>query len=111
VPELQRIKVAALELERHVQTVVYADEVVVGGKPAPEVFERVCHELGVPPRRSVMVGDDAIADVLGGRSAGLRTIWLQRPNRTAPPPGAADAVVQSLSEVPLVAPRLLDDLP
>jgi FMN phosphatase YigB (HAD superfamily) len=109
VPELQRIKVAALDLERHVDTIVYADEIAAGGKPAPIVFARVCEELGVPPRRCVMVGDDGIADVHGGRVAGMWTIWVQRPNRPPPPPGDADAVAQSLAEVPDLAARLLGD--
>jgi putative hydrolase of the HAD superfamily len=108
-PELQRIKVAALGLDARVDAVVYADEWVAGGKPALDVFARICDDLGVPSARCVMVGDDGVADVQGGRAAGMRTIWLQRPNRSSPPQGTADATVQSLAEVPAIAARLIGD--
>jgi putative hydrolase of the HAD superfamily len=108
-PDLQRIKVASLGLVSRVDAIVFADEVATGGKPAPEVFARMCAELGLPPCRCVMVGDDGVADVQGGHAAGLWTIWLQRPGRPHPPPGTADAVVQSLEEVPAVAARLVGD--
>ena len=109
IPELQRIKIAALGLETLVDRLVIADEVVPGGKPAPIVFARICDVLRVPPERSVMVGDDGMADAWGGREAGLRTIWLRRPNRPEPPADAADAVVDSLREVPAVAERLVGE--
>ena len=109
IPELQRRKVEGLGIATRVDAVVYADEIVEYGKPAREVFARVCELLCVPPWRAVMVGDDPRADVVGGRQAGLRTIWLQRPNRSAPPPWAVDAVVESLADVPTLAARLLGD--
>jgi len=108
-PGLQRIKVAALDLDARVDAIVYADELVAGGKPALDVFARIAADLGVPPGRCVMVGDDGVADVQGGHAAGMRTIWLRRPNRPSPPEGTADAIVQSLAEVPAIAARLIGD--
>lgn len=106
-PELQRIKVAALGLEQSTDAIVYADELVPGGKPAAEAFAAICRQLGVPAGRSVMVGDDAAADTEGGHAAGMHTIWVRRPNRTAPRVETAGAIVDSLSEVPEVAARLV----
>jgi putative hydrolase of the HAD superfamily len=110
IPELQRRKIDGLGVAGAVDAVVCADELAEGGKPAGIVFAHVCRALGVPPGRAVMVGDDATADVGGGRTAGLRTIWLRRPNRIAPPAAAVDAVVDTLEDVPHVAARLLGDL-
>ena len=109
VPELQRRKIDGLGLSAYVDAIVYADALAEGGKPAQIVFEHACRALGVPAARAVMVGDDSNADVVGGRDAGLRTIWLKRPNRSQPPSSAVDAVVETLSDVPVVAARLLGD--
>lgn len=106
-PELQRIKVAALGLEPRVDVIVYADELVPGGKPAPAVFEAVSRQLGVRPGRCVMVGDDGVADMQGGRRAGMHTIWMSRPARPTPPHGTVDAVLESCADLPRVAGQLI----
>jgi putative hydrolase of the HAD superfamily len=111
-PEIQRAKVEALDLASRVDALVYADELVPGGKPAPAVFRRMLDDLSVAPRQAVMVGDNPACDVAGGRSAGMRTIRLRRP---AFPVHAgedeADEVVGDLAEVPAVAARLLGERP
>jgi putative hydrolase of the HAD superfamily len=109
IPSLQRHKVAALGVEDQADALVYADEIVAGGKPALEAFAAVCERLRVEPERSVMVGDDGGADIAGGRAAGLRTIWIRRHRSVIPPAGTADAVLDSLAAVPLVAARLLGE--
>ena len=91
-PELQRIKVAALGLEPRVDAIVYADELVPGGKPAPEVFERIADDLGVRARTLRDGGRRRGGRCPGGHAAGMRTIWLRRPNRPSPPKGTADAM-------------------
>lgn len=109
-PEIQRAKIEALGLASRVDSVVFADELVPGGKPAPAVFGRILDDLAVPPHRAVMVGDNPECDVTGGRRAGMRTIRLRRP---AFPVHAgaeeADEVVGDLADVPASAARLLGD--
>ncbi|MCB9070797.1 MAG: HAD-IA family hydrolase [Calditrichae bacterium] len=56
----------------------YFDAVIGGGmeiplKPAPDGIVYLCQKLGVPPHRTVMVGDSA-TDILAGKSAGTATV-------------------------------------
>ena len=50
-------------------------------KPEPELFRRACSDLGVDPRRTLMVGDNPARD--GGAAAlGCRTLILAGEHRT-----------------------------
>lgn len=107
-PEIQRAKVEALSLGPLLDAVVFADELAPGGKPAPETFEAVLHDLGVPAAHAVMVGDHPECDVAGGRRAGMRTIRVRRPAfAVVAEEDEADAVVTDVEEVPAIAARLL----
>jgi putative hydrolase of the HAD superfamily len=104
-PSVQRKKVEALGLAALIDHVIYASEHAPGGKPAREPFIEVLRRLQVAPRDAVMVGDDSVNDVDGGRAAGMRTIFLARTGR--PHHDGADAVVHALSDVPGAAAALL----
>jgi putative hydrolase of the HAD superfamily len=112
-PAVQRRKVAALDLERSVDVVVYANEHGEGrGKPDPAAFLHALSSIDAPPERAVMVGDDPESDIAGARAAGLWTIRVRTGrHRLAPPaPGFdADVTVGSLSRVPAEASRLLQE--
>lgn len=108
IPAIQHAKIDALDLDGRVAAIVVADEHVPGGKPAPEVFHLVLDRLATPASRAVMVGDDPLTDIAGGRAAGLRTIRIVRPNRQVAAGEDADAVVGDLGDVPTVAERLLE---
>jgi putative hydrolase of the HAD superfamily len=71
-------------------------------KPHPSAFEHILARLGVAPERAVMVGDRPIDDVRGAQQAGLRGIW--RPHPGSPPLETVipDAIIQNLSELPLL---------
>lgn len=45
-------------------------------KPEPGLIQRACIRHGIDPRASVMIGDRP-SDVLAGRRAGCRTVWVQ----------------------------------
>ena len=105
-PSVQRKKVEALGLAALIDHVIYASEHAPGGKPAREPFLEVLRKLQVAPHDAVMVGDDPVNDVDGGRAAGMRTIFLARTGR--PHHDGADAVVHALSDVPGAAAALLD---
>lgn len=50
-------------------------------KPDPAIFRSVLSTWGVPPQQAVMVGDTLAADIAGGQSAGMRTLYVtMRPN-------------------------------
>ena len=47
-------------------------------KPDPALFHIACRALACAPEEVVHVGDDIELDVRGGRTAGLRVIWMNR---------------------------------
>ena len=108
-PSTQRGKVAALDLERHVDAVIYAQECAPAGKPAAVCFTTILHRLGVEAAQAVFVGDHPEKDIAGARAVGLRTVWLRVPGCevTAAPP---DATAGRLAEVPELVERLLEDV-
>lgn len=106
-PSIQRAKIEALDLASRIDAVVFADEHAEGGKPAPVAFDQVLTTLGVAPHRAVMVGDNPVCDVYGGRQAGLRTIRIVHPSSPTNDWEEADVVVTDLAEVPAAAERLL----
>ena len=46
-------------------------------KPSPAPFREVLRRLGVDPQASMMVGDWAERDVVGGRSLGMKTVFAR----------------------------------
>jgi putative hydrolase of the HAD superfamily len=71
-------------------------------KPHPEIFQAACHRLGLPPREVVHVGDHPRDDILGASAAGLRTVWVNRHDRTWSGEQAPDAQISRLSQLPRV---------
>jgi beta-phosphoglucomutase family hydrolase len=80
----------ALSATHIFQGIVSADD-VHRGKPDPEVFLTAASRVGVPPDRCIVV-EDAVAGVQGARSAGMKSIGINRNGKQLP----ADIVVQSL---------------
>jgi HAD superfamily hydrolase (TIGR01549 family) len=64
-------------------------------KPSPEGIYRIARELGVVPANTLMVGD-YIFDVLTGKAAGARTVFIR--NKHNPPP-EADWVLEKLTDI------------
>lgn len=50
-------------------------------KPTPVYFQAVLADLGLPPQRVVMVGDDWEADIEGALAAGLWAVWYDPQRR------------------------------
>lgn len=50
---------------------------LLAGKPAVAFFRTAARELGLPPARIAIVGDDLRSDIAGGQRAGLRGIWVR----------------------------------
>ena len=108
-PEVQRRKVAALDLERRVDCIVYAHEHGSGaGKPDREPFVEALRRLDVPGSQAVFVGDDDYCDIFGASRVGMQTVLMAAWNTTPRGPVRADSVVVNLRDVPRLAERLLD---
>lgn len=72
-------------------------------KPQVEIFQRAIDRLGVSAINSVFVGDHPEADILGAKSAKMKTIWKR--NGSWEEATAADAIVDELNEIPLLLER------
>ena len=71
---------------------------VVVGKPHAPIFEMALERLGCRPPDAVMVGDSLTTDLAGGRSAGMRTVWVDA-SSAGHEPGQADVTVRDLAEL------------
>ena len=76
-------------------------ETVGHAKPKPEAFLAVAESLGLRPDQILYVGDEPRLDVMGSRSAGCRSVWINRraiswPTDLAP---EADLEVSNLLEL------------
>jgi putative hydrolase of the HAD superfamily len=104
---VQERKVRALGLAPLVDAVTYAAEHGGGlGKPEAAPFRAILSRLGTEASRTVFVGDDEWCDIGGARRLGMRTVRLTAWTGLSGE-SRADAVIQSLSELPSVAESLL----
>lgn len=88
---------------------VYFDAVVVSAdvhlvKPHPVPFLTILDQLRVRADQAVLVGDNWLADVQGGKRAGLQVIWVRQwipPEDLPRQPGDVepDAVVERLTDI------------
>ena len=80
--EVQRARIARLELDRWFSAYVISGEVGVS-KPDPAIFDLVFDELGGPDRSTtLMVGDSLTSDMAGGAAAGIDTAWFNPDGRS-----------------------------
>jgi HAD superfamily hydrolase (TIGR01549 family) len=80
------------------------DAVVCSGdtgfvKPHQSTFALVLRRLGVAAGAAVMVGDDAVGDMRGGREAGMRTVWKLNGRHELPRCADADFEIHDLAEL------------
>ena len=69
-------------------------------KPEREYFDKVLAAIGpVDQRRTVIVGDSLSSDILGGRNAGLDTIWYNPDHQPPDPQIPATYTVDSMEEI------------
>lgn len=72
-----------LELARHFEVMSISARVGYQ-KPHRAIFDHALELLDLPPERTIHVGDDAAADVVGARRAGIEPVLIDRrgPSRT-----------------------------
>ena len=101
--DVQRTRLARLDLERYFDAVVVSGEVGIA-KPDPAIFDVVFDELGSSQRSdAVMIGDSISSDMRGAVAAGIATCWFNP--AVAPPPADVriDHVATSYDAIHLVA--------
>ena len=62
-------------IQNYFQTITSADEINIR-KPQPEIYDYALKKAKAAPEESMMIGDDWIADVEGGKSFGLQVIYF-----------------------------------
>jgi putative hydrolase of the HAD superfamily len=97
---VQRAKIERFALADHFDVIVIEGE-FGAGKPDPSVFAHALERIGVVPVRSLMVGDNYEADVLGALHAGLHAAWVDAEGSGLPPQPAPrpHATVRSIVEL------------
>ena len=78
----QKLKVRALGIEEHFETIVYTEE--LGRefwKPSPAGFEKILQTLNTEPQSTTYVADNELKDFIAPNNLGLTTIQLIRPAR------------------------------
>ena len=96
--EVQRARLARLDLERYFDAVVISGEVGVA-KPGPEIYDLVFKELGEPDKAStLMIGDSLSSDMAGGINYGIGTCWYAA-HSDAETPADVDHRITSLDEL------------
>jgi putative hydrolase of the HAD superfamily len=53
-------------------------------KSRPEIYYAACERLGTTPASTIHIGDSFRFDHLGGRAAGLQTVWINDTGEFAP---------------------------
>jgi putative hydrolase of the HAD superfamily len=98
--EVQRAKIELLQVARHVDFIIISGEFGVW-KPDPAIFAEALRLGEAEAKEAVFIGDSVEHDMAGARSAGIRSIWVNRADRpwtdAAPPP---DHQIQALSDLP-----------
>lgn len=70
----------AIGLARHFCGALSASD-FGAAKPDPAIFLAACSSLAVAPGEVLHIGDDAEADVVGARRAGMRAAWINAGGR------------------------------
>ena len=70
-------------------------------KPSLEYFQAAFARIpGFDPNECLMVGDSLTSDILGGKRAGLRTVWVNPHHKTAPEDLKPDYEIEYLADLP-----------
>ena len=70
-------------------------------KPSLEYFQAAFARIpGFDPKECLMVGDSLTSDILGGKRAGLRTVWVNPHHKTAPEDLKPDYEIENLADLP-----------
>ena len=76
-------------------------------KPSRAYFDAAFARIpGFDPAECLMVGDSLTSDILGGKNAGLRTVWVNPNHKTAPEDLKPDYEIELLADLP----KLLEEI-
>ncbi|MBA2944022.1 HAD family hydrolase [Paenibacillus sp. CGMCC 1.16610] len=98
-PDLQQEKVDSIP-----GLADYFDHILISGtfgrgKPDPSIFEHALKLLGVTAEEALMVGDNLDTDIKGALAIGMRNVWINHHQRTAPPHNLPSHEIAALVEL------------
>jgi YjjG family noncanonical pyrimidine nucleotidase len=101
--DVQRARIARLDLDPYFDAIVISGEVGVA-KPGAEIFDLTFDKLGHPDKATtLMIGDSLSSDMAGGINYGIATCWYTA-TTTAAPGIPIDHRITALDELrPIVA--------
>jgi HAD superfamily hydrolase (TIGR01509 family) len=85
---------------RHFFDHLWTSRELGGAKPTLAFFQSILRALDLEPAACIMIGDDYKKDIIPAKAAGLWTVWLAP--SPAPMAPAADAVIHSMEDLPVV---------
>jgi putative hydrolase of the HAD superfamily len=71
--EVQTLKLRNSNIESYFQTVTNSERVGVK-KPNPKIFQYALNQANSAPEKSVMIGDNLEADIMGAKAVGMHTL-------------------------------------
>lgn len=88
--DVQRAKIDLLGIAPEIDFIIVSGEFGVD-KPDPAIFRAALAQGGVDPAGAVMIGDNAVNDIVGAHGVGMAAIWIDREGAgwplDAPAPG------------------------
>jgi YjjG family noncanonical pyrimidine nucleotidase len=100
--DVQRTRIARLDIEHYFQTIVISGEVGVS-KPGTAIFDFAFAGLGSPSRdTALMVGDSLSSDIQGAANYGIAGCWYNPARRTAGSDVPIAHEIAALSDLPAV---------
>ena len=85
---------------------IFASKDVGFEKPDPRFFQFVVSDLNIKPSQAIMIGNDYLKDVCGGKVAGMHTVFLSEENNAEKYP-KADVIIASMRELPEAIKKLV----
>lgn len=96
---VQKGRMTSANLYRFFEQVFVSQE-LGHNKPSKEYFDAAFARIpGFDPEKCLMVGDSLTSDILGGKNAGLRTVWVNPAHAPARPDIVPDYEIEYLSQL------------
>ena len=96
---VQSGRLTSANLYRFFETVFISQELGFN-KPAKEFFDACFARIpDFDPKKAVMVGDSLTSDILGGKNAGITTVWVNPEHRLPRPGIVPDYEIESLVQL------------
>lgn len=95
--EVQKIKLEKTGLSKYFQSVVCSED-VGRMKPHPSIFDFAVKSLNSIAEESIYIGDNYLADIVGGRDFGMKTVYFN-PHNNEVKDCVADFEIKDIKEV------------